>query len=187
MLKLLNRQNNQKIILCFSVIVTNRCNANCSYCHFLQKKNKKELNKDISDNLFNLYTLFLKEVKEVLPNNIELHCRFSGGEPLALGNKVFNLAERMYRKTKIKPYILTNGKGINSSFVNLAKKSYISHLVVSLENPLDPDPGAPNPDEIINKIRKYNSIEFPHIMYWLMIDSNLNYLRLKQQSDYKPK
>lgn len=158
-----DRQNNQKIILCFSIIVTNKCNANCSYCHFFSKKDKGKLNEDISNDIFDLYASFIKEVKRVLPKNIEVHCRFSGGEPLSLGNRVFNLAEKLYKKTGIKPYILTNGKGIENNFITLAKKSFISHLVVSLENPLEPDRGAPNPNEIIKKIKKYNSIKFPII------------------------
>lgn len=157
------KNKNSKAILCFSIIVTGRCNANCSYCHFFAKRDRKKIGYDISDELFDTYILFISKVKKTLPSNIEVQCRFSGGEPLILGKRLFDLANRLYRITHIKPYILTNGKAINEEFVREAQKSSISLLYVSLENPLDPDKGAPDPREIMNKIAKYNSRKLPII------------------------
>ena len=37
------RLNKQKVILCFSIIVTGKCNSNCSYCHFLPEETEKRL------------------------------------------------------------------------------------------------------------------------------------------------
>lgn len=156
-------KSKKKFILCFSIIVTGRCNANCSYCHFFGTRNRSDVSYDITDELFDIYAFFISKAKKVLPSNFEVQSRFSGGEPLILGNRIFELAKRVYTVTGIRPYILTNGKEINSDFVNSAKKSYISHLCVSLENPLDPDKGAPNPIKIIDKIKRYNSDGFPII------------------------
>jgi len=160
---ILNNFNKQKNILCFSIIVTGRCNANCSYCHFFATHDRKNIGYDITDALFDTYVLFISEAKKILPINIEIQCRFSGGEPLLLGDRIFDLATRVYSFTHIMPYILTNGEAIDKKFVNLAKKSYLNHLYVSIENPLDPDKGAPDPIKIMNKIKKYNSEDFPII------------------------
>ena len=126
-------------------------------------RKRNEVGYDISDELFNVYASFIYEAKNSLPSNFEVQCRFSGGEPLVLGDRIFNLAEKIHSVTGIDPYILTNGKNISKNFVVLAQKSRISHLYVSLENPLEPDKGAPNPEEIISKIKRYNSDEFPII------------------------
>lgn len=46
-------------------------------------------------------------------------------------------------------------------WVEKAKQSSLSHACVSLENPLNPDPGAPNPLVIISRLKKLNSPLFP--------------------------
>jgi MoaA/NifB/PqqE/SkfB family radical SAM enzyme len=160
---LISRKKGHRVILCFSIIVTGRCNASCSYCHFFAKRDRQKIGYDISDELFDTYILLISKIKKILPPNIELQCRFSGGEPLVLGKRLFDLANKLYQTTHIKPYILTNGKAINESFIRKARKSSISFLYVSLENPLEPDKGAPDPYEIMNKIAKYNSEKLPII------------------------
>lgn len=156
------KSSSKKTILCFSIIVTSKCNAHCSYCHFFAHRNRKK-NYDISTELFDIYTLFISKLKNILPTNIELQCRFSGGEPLVLKDKLFKLSKQIYDSSSIKPYILTNGKAINQTFLKKAQCGSINFLAVSLENPLHPDRGAANPNEIMNKIKKYNSENFPII------------------------
>jgi len=128
-------------ILCFSISITGRCNANCSYCHFYGMRSKetiKEIWKDIDDETYRLYINFLKRIKNALPKNVDLQYRFSGGEPLVLKDRLFELADYGYKKTGIPPYILTNGLGITKNWVEKAKKHHIKYLFVSLENPFNP-------------------------------------------------
>ncbi|RJQ35362.1 radical SAM protein [Candidatus Parcubacteria bacterium] len=155
-------------ILSFSIIVTNRCNANCTYCHFygLDKSIKKDkLFLDIDDETYDLYLLFLKDLKKYFKSskNLLFQFRFSGGDPLVLGTRLFDLVDRGYKTIGIKPYILTNGLAINDRWIKEAKKHKIKNLLVSIENPIDSDPGAPNPDLIIDKIKRFNSKELPII------------------------
>ena len=110
-----------------------------------------------------IYASLIFQAKKILPPNIEIQCRFSGGEPLALNDKLFRFSERIYNVTRIKPYILTNGTKIDQDFIDSARKNHINFLAVSLENPLNPSTGAPHPKEIINKITRYNSSNFPII------------------------
>lgn len=154
---------NRKIILCFSIIITGRCNAACSYCHFYGLRSRKRVAYDISDELFNIYASLIAKTKKILPSNIEIQCRFSGGEPLILQERLFKLSKIIYDTAHIKPYVLTNGKAINSKFVKLAEKNFINFLAVSLENPLNPDKGAFKPILAMKKIAKYNSNIFPII------------------------
>jgi len=164
-------QDKQKIILCFSIIVTGRCNARCSYCHFFATRDRQNIGYDISDKLFDIYVLFFSRVKKILPANVELHCRFSGGEPLILGDKLFELAKKIYQTLSIKPFILTNGGMINKKFISSAKQDSINFLYVSLENPLEPDGGAFNPERIMNKIARYHSNKLPIIPAVVVINN----------------
>lgn len=152
-------------ILCFSIIVTGRCNAHCSYCHFygMRKKESKTLMKDIEEKDYQAYIKLIKNIKEIIPETTNLQIRFSGGDPLVLGDRIFKLSNYCYKKTGIKPYILTNGFAINNDFIEKAKKNNISYLLVSLENPLNPDKGAPNQKQVIKNIKKYNSKKLPII------------------------
>jgi MoaA/NifB/PqqE/SkfB family radical SAM enzyme len=142
----------------FSIIVTERCNLNCSYCHFY-KVVSRESRRDIPDDLFDLYMHFIKYFHEKVGG--EVNYRFSGGDPIVLGNRLFDLSRRGYEITGIKPYILTAAKGVNEKWLEKAKKSAINHLFISIDNPISPDPGSTNPSEIMRMIKKYHSKELP--------------------------
>lgn len=159
--KLLISKN--KVILCFSVLVTGRCNANCGYCHYFAANRREDVALDIEDDLFNSYCLMIKEAKKILPENVEIQCRFSGGEPTMLGSRLFELADKMYSETGIKPYVLTNGALLDDCFVLGARKSKINHFYVSMENPLETDSGSFNFYDIAEKIKKHNSAALPVI------------------------
>lgn len=152
-----------KVILCFSVLVTGRCNANCGYCHYFAANKREDVALDINDELFHLYCLMIKGAKNNLPDNIEVQCRFSGGEPTILGDRLFELADKMYVETGIKPYVLTNGDLLEESFIIKARESKISHFYVSMENPLETDSGSFNFYDIAKKIVKCHSVDLPVI------------------------
>jgi len=127
------------------------------------KETIKEIWKDIDDETYRLYINFLKRIKNALPKNVDLQYRFSGGEPLVLKDRLFELADYGYKKTGIPPYILTNGLGITKNWVEKAKKHHIKYLFVSLENPFNPSAGAPQTEKIVAKIKKFNSSKLPII------------------------
>jgi hypothetical protein len=87
--------------------------------------------------------------------------RFSGGEPMILGERLFELANKGFGITNIKPFILTAGKALDKNWVVEAQNSAISHVFVSVENPVFPDPGAPDPKRIISLIREHNTDKLP--------------------------
>ena len=147
----------REVINNFSIIVTERCNLNCTYCHFFTKVERTS-KADISDELFNRFMEFIKNFS--LKHNGEVTYRFSGGDPIVLGDRLFELGNRAYNITGIKPYFLTGGKGINDSWIEKAKKSAFTHAFVSLENPLNSDPGSVNAYETMKKINKYSSEDF---------------------------
>lgn len=153
----------EQTILCFSIIVTNKCNASCTYCHFYDMHKNKDLQKDISDKTYKIYIKFIKRIKQLLPKNVELQFRFSGGEPLMLGERLFQLADYGYKQTGIKPYILTNGSLICNNWIKQAQKHSLKYLFVSIENPFNADIGAPEPKKIIEKIKKFNNKKLPII------------------------
>lgn len=142
-----------------SIGVTGRCNAACSYCHYYRAHNKTDVSHDISDDLFDIYIDFVGHWLRTIPG--ETTYRFSGGDPLVLGDRLFRLANRAYAQTSTKPFILTNGSALSDAWVEKAAHSSISHVFVSIENPIQPDLGAPDPKKIVTSIRRLNSESLP--------------------------
>ena len=141
----------------FSIILTSKCNLNCSYCHFFSKHDRANA-LDLPENLLDDYLNFIKYFnKHTISKN---SVRFSGGDPIILGDKLFEIADKTYKITNLKPFILTGGKGINKDWINKARKSHLTHAYISIENPLNPDIGAMNPYQILDLINTYSSDEF---------------------------
>jgi len=145
----------------FTVTVTGRCNAACTYCHYYSSRNRKSVSYDLSSELFEQYMKIIRIWSEDSPG--ETQYRFSGGDPMVLGDKLFELADRGYAITKIRPFVLTAGKALNKKWSEKAKKSALTHATVSIENPFSPDPKAPNPIKVAKAIRECTSEDFPII------------------------
>lgn len=156
--ELLELSSREKIYT-FSVGVTGRCNSRCSYCHYYANRARKSVAYDISDEQFLAYMDFIRYWCENIKGITSY--RFSGGDPLVLGNRLFELAEMGFKKTGLKPFILTAGKELDKEWVGSALQSKIGHVFVSIENPIKPDRGAPNPFRIVEAIRKYDSLRLP--------------------------
>lgn len=142
-----------------NVVVTGRCNAACSYCHYYLARNRKDVAYDISDELFDVYMDFVSFWKTRMPGKTTY--RFSGGDPMVLGDRLFSLAARAYERTSLRPFLLTAGKALTADWVEKAKDSEISQIYVSIENPTRPAKGAPNPFKVIKAIKAFNSDAMP--------------------------
>jgi pyruvate-formate lyase-activating enzyme len=152
-----NSKKNKKFT--FSITITGRCNASCEYCHFFRLRKRKEVAIDMEDSLYYLYLKFIKYCKQNISSDISF--RFSGGDPMVLGDNLFTLANVGHSQTGIKPYVLTAGKELSSGWVDKAKESSIDHVFVSIENPLFPMKGAPDPIKTASLIKKLTSDKLP--------------------------
>lgn len=159
---------------------TGRCNANCSYCHYYQSNKRTEVNRDMDDELFGKYVQLLKTA---INNNLEIAVRFSGGEPLLLSDRLFDMINIVYMETGIHPYILTNGLLVDNKIINKAKSANAGGIVISMENPFRPDPGAPDPFKIIDKVREFNSDDLP-VLPGLVIVRNSEYKNILNICDW---
>ena len=146
-------------IYTFNTVVTGRCNTACSYCHFYATRDRKSVAYDISDELFETYMDFIRRWSERVEGITSY--RFSGGDPMVLGDRLFDLSRIAYNKTGIRPFILTAGKRLSKTWVQKARESSIGHVFVSVENPIAPDPSAPDPIKVINSIKSFDSEEMP--------------------------
>lgn len=164
-----------------SITVTGRCNCDCSYCHFYDRRDRKEYMRDIEDELYEKYIDLINEIKNNVHKNIQV--RFSGGEPLIIGDRLFELSSKLYNKTGIKPYVLTNGRLLNKDVVEKAKENYIQAFLVSIENPLDEAEGAPKTKETLKVIRDLDSKEV-RVTPAIMIVKNNMFKNLSQIADY---
>ncbi|MFA6515426.1 MAG: radical SAM protein [Candidatus Paceibacterota bacterium] len=156
--KLLDLSSREKIYT-FSVGVTGRCNAFCNYCHYYANRNRESVAYDISTEQFIAYMDFIHYWCERIEGITSY--RFSGGDPMVLGDRLFELAKIGFQKTGLHPFILTAGKELNKKWVDKAIQSQISHVFVSVENPFRPNKGAPNPFKVVESIKEYNSSQMP--------------------------
>jgi sulfatase maturation enzyme AslB (radical SAM superfamily) len=143
----------------FNIVVTGRCNAACVYCHYYLARDRKSVAYDISDEQFDLYMDFVSYWYDIIPGYTTY--RFSGGDPMVLGDRLFELAKRGFERTGTKPFVLTAGKALDQEWADKAKESKLSHAFVSIENPIRPARGAPNPYKVIKGIKELNSEQFP--------------------------
>lgn len=169
MLTTFTRSNEDCLI--FSILVTGKCNCSCSYCHYYATHGRKNVMRDISDEVFDHYINTIKIIKERYHNNIQV--RFSGGEPLTLNEKLFDFSNRIYSVVGEKPYILTNGALLDKEIVKKSKQNNIGAFLVSIENPYDVDNGSVDPRELVSKIKLLNSKELPIIPGCVIIKNNM--------------
>ena len=163
-------QNMKNANFTFTITSTDRCNAACTYCHYYSAGGKAALRNggtsrrlfrsDIDQETLEAYFRFIAYFKHKYQNT-NVFYRFSGGDPMVLGDRLFEIAEHGFEVTGIQPYILTAGKALSEKWIEKAKKSSLSHACVSLENPLNPDPGAPNPHVILDRIKTLSTEDFP--------------------------
>ena len=165
--------------ICFSIIVTEHCNCNCEYCHFYLEHGNRTYKYCISDNLLEQYIGLIKYFKETLHQSVQV--RFSGGEPLILGNKLFDISRRVYNRLNVRPYILTNGKLLNENLLEKALAANIDKFIVSFENPLKVDENATNPYE--NMIKFNNLKKYDMLLPGVMLISNDMFTRLSEICD----
>ena len=104
-----------------SVIVTGRCNATCTYCHYYDGRERKRYRYDITDSQFDVYMHFIASMNDAVDGNVNY--RFTGGDPMVLGDRIFDLADRGFALTGIRPYTLTAGKKLSEKWVKRASKS----------------------------------------------------------------
>ena len=168
-------------IWALSFTITGRCNCNCSYCHFYAKRGKENTQIDMPEELFENYLSLIKYIQKNYHSNLQV--RFSGGEPLMLGDKLFDYSTRIYEETGIKPFVLSNGRLINKSVIEKSLKSHISAYLLSIENPLDVSEGAPKTEEVLNKIALFNCKDV-QILPAIMIIKNEYFKDIVKIADY---
>ena len=106
-----------------------RCPVKCSYCHVTMKASLDDRSVIDSESL-------QRELLSAHANGVT-EIRFSGGEPVSLGRKLFDYADLVYDTVGIKPNLLTSGAGINDRWLKRASGKF-QGIYVSVENPFDP-------------------------------------------------
>ncbi len=172
---------NENDIWALSFTITGRCNCYCSYCHFYAHRDRNEYNFDMPEELFKCYVQLIKTIQKNYHRKLQV--RFSGGEPLAIGDKLYKYSNYIYNETGLKPYVLTNGKALNKDVIMKAKNSNISAFLVSVENPYDESEGAPTTEETLKKIKLLNSDELA-VIPAVVVVRNEYFNKLKDICDY---
>ena len=135
----------------------------------------------MNSNVFKNYLSLINYLKENIHKNLQV--RFSGGEPLIMGDRLFEMSEQMYVETGIEPYVLTNGMLLNEDIIERSKKSHISAYLVSIENPFDQSVGSPKTKDVLKKIRILNCDEV-NVIPAIMIVANDSFKHIYKIADY---
>lgn len=165
--------------LCLSIVATGRCNCNCSYCHFYASHDRSLYNRDIEYPLFKRYVQYIKYMKTITPY---ISCRLSGGEPLVMGKRIFEMTDYIANETGISPYIMTNGKLLSLELISEAYRHHVSAFVISVENPLSVSPGAVDAMETIEKFAKLQSTKVP-LYFGMIVLENSQFKNIKKIAD----
>lgn len=165
--------------LVISLIVTGKCNNHCTYCHFYANHDRKLYNRNMEFSLFERYLDFINFLKTKTKH---ITCRFSGGEPLVMGEELFKYSSAMFEKTGYTPYIMTNGKLLSEKVIEDCKENHISSFVVSLENPVDMDDGSIDTDKVINAYKRLQNSTIP-LYLGMVIVKNEKFKDIKKICD----
>lgn len=168
-------------IWALSITTTGRCNCDCSYCHFYAVRDRKKYNYDMPYELFANYCKLINYIKDTYHKKLQV--RFSGGEPLVMGDKLFEYSTKLYNETGLNSYVLTNGQLLSSEIIEKSKQAHIVAYLVSIENPFDQSEGAPKTDEVLEKIKKFNCDEV-NVLPAIMVVKNSAYKDLLKICDY---
>lgn len=117
-----------------TILVTNKCNFNCSYC-YVDKNETKIINKDDIETF----------IKGMEYHKMKKHLCFFGGEPMLAKNLILDIIESHKDFTFT---IITNGTIPFENYDNI--KPNLTHIIVSIE--ID--------DISFNKYRSHNTSSF---------------------------
>lgn len=163
----------------FSNIPTGRCNCNCRYCHYFDKVSREDVNRDINPKLFDRYVDFVKYVQGIAG---KVSFRFSGGEPLTMGEKLFQYTDLVHERTGLDPYIMTNGLALNEEVIRNASKHHVSSFVVSIENPLHSENDLVPYHHVIELVRSHKDTS-PRVYFGMMVIENEYFSKIGEIAD----
>ena len=135
----------------------------------------------MSEQLFKNYVRLIKDIQQKYHKKLQV--RFSGGEPLIIGDKLFEYSNYLYMETGLKPHVLTNGKLLNKEVIRKATSANISAFLVSVENPFDESEGVPGTNETLEKIASLDNI-YVRVLPAFVVVKNKYFSKLKEICDY---
>jgi len=135
------------------------CPVRCPYCYraaSTDQNSKKVLSKED----------LIQECRVAAQYGIQEY-RFSGGDPLSIGDTLFEYADIVYDLTGKKPVVMTSGYSINDKWLKKARNKF-SAIAVSVENPLNPLQKVVDNKRILEIIKDNTSDEIP-LVYGLTL------------------
>lgn len=106
------------------IIVTGKCNINCSYCHNEgQPKNHKFISQELINRIDELMTANDKQLDAIT---------FSGGEPL-LHDDIYKIVEKLTKHSP-KRTLVTNGLLLNETILKRLKNSGITKIRLGVDS-----------------------------------------------------
>jgi hypothetical protein len=119
---------NNKDITVLTFNLSWACNTQCSYCY-------RSLGHDQSNNEILKKEDLIAQATIAHEYGVKEY-RISGGEPLCVGEILFDYADIIYSITGSKPILMTSGHLINDTWMNMAENKF-SAIAISIDNPFE--------------------------------------------------
>jgi len=139
--------------------ITGLCNAHCTYCHFYLKHERESVKFHMPMTQFEDYCRFIRYWSE--HSGAQTNYRFSGGDPITMKDKLFDRARIAHDISGLRPFLLTHGRGLKQDWFDKARDSAFSAIYMSIENPVEPDSGAEDPERTIALVAANHSDDVP--------------------------
>jgi len=159
--------------MCFSLMVTTKCNCNCDYCFWKHKKFEDELS--------------LEEIQRLLKEAGELgylDCLLWGGEPLL--RKDFTEIAKASHDAGMYTKVTTNGWLLeeNPDFANYTDLTFVSLDAIGKEH--DEGRHLPGVCERAMSGIEYHKIHYPKMRIYVCstVSAKTNFQRLKEVAQY---
>lgn len=153
-----------------NINVTWFCPVKCEYCHITSKGSHKDRR------ILSLQDL-ARECEVGRSYGIDEY-RFSGGEPLSLGDRLFEYADVVRDITGKKPAVLTSGIYLNKNWLHKARGKF-SGIYISIENPFEPLQHVVDPIKMMELIRGNFTEDLP-LRYGLTLVTASQFANIKR-------
>lgn len=134
------------------------CPVKCEYCYRARINDNTKL-EILSESDLRRECLKAKEL------GVE-HYRFSGGEPISIGDRLFKYADIVNEITDYKPALLTSGYLITDTWLNKAKNKF-SSIAISVDNPFKYEKSK----KMLDLIKENTSEELPLVYGVTLIEA----------------
>jgi len=157
-----------------SLILSEKCNLNCSYCYITDKQSNKKIS----------FNIFKEEFEKIYDKSEEYRLDVMGGEPLLQMDLVNKFIEYGTKK-KFSVKIMTNGMLLTHQIIENINKNNVT-VSVSYDGLWQEERSKEYSTELINMIKTINDLEVHSMWNGMKFNLTENHIFLKKLFGVEP-